>query len=112
VEHWEQEFKHNGIKIHKFNQSLVGSVVIGAEFGREDHGSIPRNCGWEEDKTTWCQTPNQIQLVVKIKKNNNHKFSIAKNDIPTEWLCIRDHQKRGWFTRNNLVIKPFFVSTN
>jgi hypothetical protein len=25
-------------------QSLVDSVVIGAELGREDHGSIPRNC--------------------------------------------------------------------
>jgi hypothetical protein len=26
------------------NQSLVGSVVIDAEFGREDYDSIPHNC--------------------------------------------------------------------
>jgi hypothetical protein len=25
------------------NRSLVGSVVIDVEFGREDHGLIPRN---------------------------------------------------------------------
>jgi hypothetical protein len=34
------------------NQSLVGSVVIGAELGREDHGSIPRNCDREGAGTT------------------------------------------------------------
>jgi hypothetical protein len=33
-------------------QSLVGSVVIGVELGREDHGSIPRNCDQEGDGTT------------------------------------------------------------
>jgi hypothetical protein len=33
-------------------QSLVGSVVIGAELGREDHGSIPRNCDREGAGTT------------------------------------------------------------
>jgi hypothetical protein len=38
-----------------FYQSLVGSVVIGAELGREDHGSIPRNCDREGAGTTWCQ---------------------------------------------------------
>jgi hypothetical protein len=26
---------------------LVGSVVIDAKFGREDHGSIPHNCDRE-----------------------------------------------------------------
>jgi hypothetical protein len=29
--------------------------VIGAELGREDHGSIPRNCNQEGAETTWCQ---------------------------------------------------------
>jgi hypothetical protein len=33
-------------------RSLVGSVVIGAELGREDNGSIPRNCGQEGAGTT------------------------------------------------------------
>jgi hypothetical protein len=42
-------FKH---KIMNNNQSLVGSVVIGAELGREDHGSIPRNCDREGAGTT------------------------------------------------------------
>jgi hypothetical protein len=27
-------------------------VVIGAELGRDDHGSIPRNCDQEGAKTT------------------------------------------------------------
>jgi hypothetical protein len=31
-------------KIDFINQSLVGSVVIDAELGREKHGSISRNC--------------------------------------------------------------------
>ena len=39
-------------KIIIYNQSLVGSVVIGAELGREDHGSIPRNCDREGARTT------------------------------------------------------------
>jgi hypothetical protein len=45
-------------------------VVIGAEIGRDDHGSIPRNCDREGAGTTWCQNwpPNQIKLVVKAKK--------------------------------------------
>jgi hypothetical protein len=34
------------------NQSLVGSVVIGAELGRKYHGSIPHNCDPEEVETT------------------------------------------------------------
>ncbi|MCI21690.1 hypothetical protein A2U01_0042859, partial [Trifolium medium] len=29
------------------NRSLVGPVVIDAGLGREDHGSIPRNCDQE-----------------------------------------------------------------
>jgi hypothetical protein len=37
---------------YKEYQSLVGSVVIGAELGREDHGSIPRNCDRECSGTT------------------------------------------------------------
>jgi hypothetical protein len=39
-------------KNYHFNQSLVGSVVIDAELGREDHGSIPRNCDREGAETT------------------------------------------------------------
>jgi hypothetical protein len=38
--------------IVKCNQSLVGSVVIGAELGREDHGSIPHNYDREGAETT------------------------------------------------------------
>jgi hypothetical protein len=38
------------IKIYSSNQLLVGSVVISAELGREDHCSIPRNCDREELK--------------------------------------------------------------
>jgi hypothetical protein len=33
-------------------QSLVGSVVIDVELGREDHGSIPRNYNRKEAETT------------------------------------------------------------
>jgi hypothetical protein len=60
-------------KVGSSNQSLVGSVVIDAELGREDHGSIPRNCDREGAGTTWCQNwpPNQIQLVVKTKKKKD-----------------------------------------
>jgi hypothetical protein len=35
-----------------FDQSLIGSVVIDAEFGRKNHGSIPRNCDQKEAETT------------------------------------------------------------
>jgi hypothetical protein len=41
--------------IYKFTfsyQSLVGSVVIDAKLGREDHGSIPRNCDRKGAETT------------------------------------------------------------
>jgi hypothetical protein len=31
---------------------IVGSVVIGTELGREDHGSIPRNCDQERAEPT------------------------------------------------------------
>jgi hypothetical protein len=33
--------------------SLIGSVVIVAEFGREDNCSIPCNCDRKEAETTW-----------------------------------------------------------
>ncbi|MCI13072.1 hypothetical protein A2U01_0034185, partial [Trifolium medium] len=36
-------------------QSLVGLVVIDAEFDRKDYGSILPNCDWEEAETTLCQ---------------------------------------------------------
>jgi hypothetical protein len=35
-----------------FYQLLVGPVVIGGGLGREDQGSIPRNCDWEGAVTT------------------------------------------------------------
>jgi phage terminase large subunit-like protein len=46
-------------------------VVIGAELDMENPGSIRRNCDQEGAETTWYQNwpPNQIQLVVKTKKN-------------------------------------------
>jgi hypothetical protein len=36
----------------------------------------PRNCDWEEARTTWCQNwfPNQIKLVVKVKKKIDSKI--------------------------------------
>jgi hypothetical protein len=34
------------------HQSLVGSVTVEAEFSRENHGSIPRNCDREGTGTT------------------------------------------------------------
>jgi hypothetical protein len=37
-------------KQHK--ESIVGSVVISAEFGGDDHGSILRNCDREGTETT------------------------------------------------------------
>jgi hypothetical protein len=40
------------LKMLLINQSLVGLVVIGAELGREDHSSIPRNCDRERNETT------------------------------------------------------------
>jgi hypothetical protein len=36
-------------------QSLVDSVVVGAELCREDYGSISCNCDWEGAETTSCQ---------------------------------------------------------
>jgi hypothetical protein len=36
--------KKGNDKNHATNQSLVGSVVIGAELGKDDSGSIPCNC--------------------------------------------------------------------
>jgi hypothetical protein len=39
----------------KYWFNIVGSVVIGAELGREDHGSIPRNCDGEETEIPGCQ---------------------------------------------------------
>jgi hypothetical protein len=33
-------------------QSLVDSMVICAELGREDHGLIPDNCDQKGDETT------------------------------------------------------------
>jgi hypothetical protein len=45
--------KYNvSLKMENKNQSLVGSAVIGAELGREDHDSIPRNCDREKVGTT------------------------------------------------------------
>ncbi|MCH80852.1 hypothetical protein A2U01_0001627, partial [Trifolium medium] len=40
------------VPYHASNQSIVGSMVIDAEFGREDHSSIPRNCNREGTGTT------------------------------------------------------------
>jgi hypothetical protein len=34
-------------KLLLFDQCIIGSVVIDAEFDREDHGSIPYNCDRE-----------------------------------------------------------------
>jgi hypothetical protein len=39
-------------KTFVFERSLLGSVVIGAEFCWEDYGLIPRNCDREEAETT------------------------------------------------------------
>jgi hypothetical protein len=38
--------------LKKIDESLVGSVMIRAEFGREDHRLIPQNCDWERAETT------------------------------------------------------------
>jgi hypothetical protein len=35
--------------------SLVGLMIIDAEFNRNDYGSIFCNCDWEKTETTWCQ---------------------------------------------------------
>jgi hypothetical protein len=45
--------------------------MIDAELGKDDHGSILRNCDWEGSETTWYQNwlPNQIQLVVQTKNS-------------------------------------------
>lgn len=43
-------FKHKWSRIrisYVIQQSLVGSVVIDAGFGREDYSLIPRNCDRE-----------------------------------------------------------------
>jgi hypothetical protein len=64
-------------KINKINQSLVDSMVIDAALGRKDHDSIPCNYdrrGLEEP----LKSPNQIKLVVKIRKNKTIK---VKTDI-------------------------------
>jgi hypothetical protein len=39
-------------KYNAINQSLFDLVVIGAELGRDDHGSIPHNCDREGAGTT------------------------------------------------------------
>jgi hypothetical protein len=51
---------------------LVGSVVIDAEFGREDHSSISRNCEKDAETTLYrTNLQNQIKLVVKVKQNDS-----------------------------------------
>jgi hypothetical protein len=44
--------------------------VIGAEYGRKDHGSIPRNCDWERIKSLDARIDHQTRFnsVVKEKK--------------------------------------------
>jgi hypothetical protein len=41
-----------GVIIEKHLPMLLGSVVIDAEFGSENHGSIPYNCDQEGAETT------------------------------------------------------------
>jgi hypothetical protein len=43
-------------------KSLVGSVVIGTELGREDHGSIPGNCDRRELKPLDAITDSRTRL--------------------------------------------------
>jgi hypothetical protein len=42
---------------------LVGLVVIDAGLGREDHGSIPRNCIWEGNGRTYARTRPELWIV-------------------------------------------------
>jgi hypothetical protein len=60
--------------------------MIGAEFGREDYDSIPRNCDRKEAGTTSCQnwSPNQIKLVVKTKKINTTDINYAFSYL--DWM--------------------------
>jgi hypothetical protein len=58
----------------QLHQSLVGSVVIGAELGREDHGSIPRNCdraGGVNQKKILIKTRVLRKFVFLSKKKAN-----------------------------------------
>jgi hypothetical protein len=58
----------------QLNQSLVGLVVIDAQLGREDHGSILRNCNREGLKPLDVRTDpepiNQIKLGLKKKAHH------------------------------------------
>lgn len=51
-------------------QSLVGPVVIGVGFGKENHCSISHDCDREGPGTTWYHNwpPNRTKLVVKNQK--------------------------------------------
>jgi hypothetical protein len=44
--------KSDTLRNKENNQSLVGSVVISAELGRDDHSSISRNCDQKGAGTT------------------------------------------------------------
>jgi hypothetical protein len=51
------------------NQSLVGSVVISAEFDRKDYSSIPATAIERGLKPLDTKTdPNEFQVLVKTKK--------------------------------------------
>jgi hypothetical protein len=47
-------------------------VVINIELGNEDHGRFPATTFGKGTETTWCHkwSPNQIKLIMKIKKEN------------------------------------------
>jgi hypothetical protein len=46
------------------NQSLVGSVVIGAEFGREDHGSITATAFGKKLKSLTARTRHELWTTI------------------------------------------------
>jgi hypothetical protein len=52
----------------KLYQSLVNSVVIDAEIGMKNHGSIPHNYDPKGAEITWCQNcpPNKIKFNLVI----------------------------------------------
>jgi hypothetical protein len=71
----------------KYRNNINDLVVIDAELGRKNHGSIPHNYDCEGAEIIWCQnrSPNQIKLVVKAKKR---KKNYNWNCRDTYNLCV------------------------
>jgi hypothetical protein len=80
-------------------------VVIGAELGRKNYGSIFHNCDWERAETIWCQSwsLNQIKQLAKVKKQKS--VFVFQTNGATQHMV----QKVPWFTTKPLYSMFLFL---